>query len=964
MSSKQARYQPLQSTEAVEIDQGDLSDGEGDSNKDHPLGSLTLRSDSSKRAAASPSEVALLGFSAPGWTVRNRKYSDAVASRFFVGRKLTKSYIAFSVLLLAVLVSLVGSGGYWFYSKGLINGQSPPWYPTPRGGTVSSWQYSYTKAAKLVDRMTLVEKVNVTTGTGWAMDLCVGNTGPAENVGFPGLCLQDGPLGIRFTDHATSFPAGVTVGATWNRDLMRRRGAAHARQARLKGVNVLLGPAMGPLGRNPAGGRVWEGFGSDPILQGVAAYETIQGIQSQGIMATAKHYIGNEQEHFRRGLEWGLPEALSSNIDDRTLHELYGWPFAESVRAGVASVMCSYQMVNNSYACGNSKLMNGILKDELGFQGFIQSDWLAQRSGVASALAGLDMSMPGDGLYWQDGRSLFGEQLTLAVLNGSVPMSRLNDMVTRVVAAWYQLGQDSWAEEGPNFSSWTNDEYGYLHSGSGSRQEKVIVNKFIEAENEDSKQLARQVASEGIVLLKNEDSILPLTPTLSELTSHGRKRVAVVGEDAGPGKGPNYCDDRACNQGTLAVGWGSGATEFTYLVDPLSALNSSFDVSAVEIASSLVNSVSSKLKQALREQDLCFVFGNADSGEGYKVWASEHADRNDLEIQKGGSRLIRTVAEECGGPVVVIIHSVGPVIVEEFADLDSVKAILFANLPGQESGNALADVLFGRTDASGRLPYTVGKSLEDYGPGAPVLYYPNGIIPQANFREGLFIDYRHFDKAGIEPRYPFGHGLSFTTFELSDLVVTGLKTKSPLPSARPPSIIPPSLDETIPPIDSALAPIGFTKLRKFIYPYLSSAEKVKKGKYPYPDGYDLVQEPSPAGGGEGGNPALFEEYVKVQVRVANTGNRKGQSVVQLYVSFPPSIKEASTGDAIETPVQVLRNFTKVELEAGSSQTVNLTLTRKDLSYWSVVQQNWVMPDGRFTLAVGRSSRDLPLRGQY
>ncbi|OAG38418.1 hypothetical protein AYO21_07401 [Fonsecaea monophora] len=959
MSSRQARYQPLENATEVELDGGNQSDDDLKTPQ-----TFTLRSGRPASDAASSSEVALLGSSAHDRFPRRREYSDTVASRFCVGPKLTKQYIALSVLFLAVVVSVIGGGGYWVYTKGQINGQSPPWYPTPPGGTLASWQVSYDKAQKLVERMSLVEKVNITTGTGWSMGLCVGNTAPAMSVGFPGLCLQDGPLGIRFADHATSFPAGITVGATWNRDLMRRRGAAHARQARLKGVNVLLGPAMGPLGRNPAGGRTWEGFGSDPVLQGVAAYETIQGIQSQGIMATAKHYIGNEQEHFRRGLEWGLPEALSSNIDDRTLHEVYAWPFAESVRAGVASIMCSYQMVNNSYACANSKLMNGLLKDELGFQGFVQSDWLAQRSGVASALAGLDMSMPGDGLYWQDGRSLFGEQLTIAVLNGSLPLTRLNDMVTRIVAAWYQLEQDSWDSEGPNFSSWTHDEYGYPHAGSSSKQDKVLVNKYVETENDESRQVAREVASEGTVLLKNEDSILPLSPTLSELGSSSPKRVAVLGEDAGPGKGPNYCDDRACNQGTLAVGWGSGATDFTYLVDPLSALNSSFDLSVVEMTSSLTNKVSSSLKKALRDQHLCLVFGNADSGEGHRIWHSQRADRNDLELQKGAGSLIRTVADECGGPVVVIVHSVGPVILEDFADLPSVKAIVFANLPGQESGNALADVLFGRTDASGRLPYTVGKSLVDYGPGAPVLYYPNAIIPQVDFREGLFIDYRHFDKAGVEPRYPFGHGLSFTTFDFSDLVVTGLKPKSALPSARPAGLTPPNYDENIPPIDSALIPSTFTKIRKFIYPYISSADEVKKGKYPYPDGYGIAQDPSAAGGGEGGNPALFEEYVNVQVRVTNTGSRKGKSVVQLYVSFPSAIKEPSTNEVIETPMRVLRNFTKIELEAGAEQVVNLSLTRKDLSYWSVVRQNWVMPEGLFTLAVGRSSRDLPLEGTY
>jgi beta-glucosidase len=313
---------------------------------------------------------------------------------------------------------------------------------------------------------------------------------------------------------------------------------------------------------------------------------------------------------------------------------------------------------------------------------------------------------------------------------------------------------------------------------------------------------------------------------------------------------------------------------------------------------------------------------------------------------------------------VVVLHSVGPVIIEEFADLPAVKAILLANLPGQESGNALADVLFGRVDASGRLPYTLGRSLHDYGPGAPVLYYPNAIIPQVDFREGLFVDYRHFDKHNIEPRYPFGHGLSYTTFELSELAITSLKAKSPLPAPRPKLLSPPSFDESIPAVESALFPKGFSRLRSFIYPYISNTKQIKTGKYPYPDGYDLEQEPSHAGGGEGGNPALYEDYVKVEVRVSNTGKRSGKEVVQIYVGFPPSIHEPSNGDLIETPVRVLRNFTKIELEAGGSEVVNLTLSRKDLSYWSVIQQNWVMPDGPFTIFAGRSSRDLPLNGTY
>ena len=808
--------------------------------------------------------------------------------------------------------------------------------------------------------MSLVEKVNITTGIGWAMGMCVGNTAPAINAGFPGLCLQDGPLGLRFTDHATSFPAGITTGATWNRDLIRRRGAAHARQAKLKGVHVLLGPAMGPLGRNPAGGRNWEGFGADPVLQGVAAYETILGIQSQGVQATAKHFVGNEQEHFRKSFEWGLPEGLSSNIDDRTLHEIYGWPFAESVKAGVASVMCSYQMVNNSYACQNSKLMNGFLKDELGFQGYVQSDWLAHRSGVASTLAGLDMTMPGDGIHWVDGKSLWGSKLTEAALNTSVPMYRLNDMATRIVAAWYQLGQDSWTDNAPNFSSWTDEEYGKPHDGSSTSQEKVIVNKFVKAENDESRKVAREVAAEGTVLLKNKDAVLPLDPKLSNLPGKGRKRVAIIGEDAGPGEGPNYCDDRACNQGTLAVGWGSGATEFMYLVDPLSAINSTFNHGAVEVLASLSNHVDDKDEKMLSEADMCIVFANADAGEGHRAWSGVRADRNDLELQKDGSKLIQNVAASCAGPIVVVIHTVGAVIMRDF--VDSVDAIVYANLPGQESGNALADVLFGKVDASGRLPYTIGKSLEDYGPGAPVMYYPNHIIPQADFKEGLFIDYRQFDKAGVEPLYPFGYGLSYTTFEYSSLNITGLKPKSRLLNPRPSQIEPPKYDNKIPDAASALSPSGLEKLKKYVYPYLSRTDQVKKGEYPYPESYAVVQPPSQAGGGEGGNPSLYEEYVQVDIRLKNTGKRSGKEVVQVYVGLPPIVEEQ--GVLIDNPVKTLRNFTKIELETGSEETVSLTLSRKDLSYWSVIEQNWVMPEGEFAISVAQNSRDIILQGSY
>jgi len=889
------------------------------------------------------------------------------------------------VLTVIVIVWVVLAAGSAFIYKKFQDeppyGQSPPWYPTPLGGIAGTWAESYKKAAALVTRMTLAEKVNITTGTGWQMGLAVGTNAPAVYVGFPQLQLQDGPLGIRFADNITAFPAGITVGATWNRQLMFARGKAHAIEARGKGVNVLLGPCVGPLGRMPAGGRNWEGFGADPYLQGIAGAETVKGIQSEGIMATIKHFVANEQEHYRQPWEWGLPHAISSNIDDRTLHELYAWPFGDAVKAGVASVMCSYNQVNNSYSCGNSKLLNGILKDELGFQGFVMSDWLAQRSGVGTALAGLDMTMPGDGLKWANGDSLWGPQLTKAVLNGSVPLERLNDMVTRIVAAWYQLGQDDetkFPHQPPNFSSWTNERLGLPSEGSPSPQEKVEVNKFINVQANHSI-IAREVAAEGTVLLKNEnllpisrkglegDKLITRRNNIYRATGkriEGKFKVGIFGDDAGEGSGPNFCKDRGCNQGTLGSGWGSGAVEFPHLITPFDALRRQFDSSKVELHEHLSDEPPTRLSSGAKVEDLelCIVFVNADSGEGFTKWRDVSGDRPDLKLQKNGDSLIGHVASKCGsgdGDVIVVIHSVGPVLVEKWIDLPNVKAVLLANLPGQESGHALADVLFGDINPSGHLPFTIGKSLEDYGPGAKVLYTPNGVIPQQDFSEGLYIDYRYFDKKGIEPRFEFGFGLSYTTFEYSNIKVTTKKSKSALPAPRPQDAAkPPTYSAEIPPISEGLFPAGFRTLKKYIYPYIDSANDIGSGRYPYPDGYTTAQPLSGAGGDEGGNPDLWEVYVTVTVEIKNAGTRAGAVVPQLYLAYPGK-------EGVDFPVNVLRGFDKIYLKVGEKREVKFNLTRRDLSYWDVVQQNWVMvTEGQYTFSVGESSRELKLVGKW
>ena len=767
-----------------------------------------------------------------------------------------------SALLITALLVLAFGASWVFKFARPTDGLSPPWYPSPQGGTLEAWKESYAKASRMVAKMSLVEKVNITTGTGWATNLCVGNTGPAVHAGFPMLCLQDGPLGIRFADNATAWPAGITVAATWNKDLMYKRGKALGLEHRLKGVNVLLGPSMGPLGRMPAGGRNWEGFGPDPVLAGVAAAQTIKGIQDEDVIATAKHFIANEQEHYRQPWAWGTPNALSANIDDRTLHELYLWPFADSVRAGVASVMCSYQMVNNSYACGNSKLMNGILKDELGFQGFVQSDWVAQRSGAASALAGLDMTMPGDGASWNDRDSFWGEKLTQAVLNRTVPVERINDMATRIVAAWYQLKQNDktkWplpppeGDGGPNFSSFTDDEVGKIHPDSGD-ETTAVVNKFIDVQGSGDDfhgLLARKIAAEGTVLVKNVDNILPLIPEGPPRDPPGSKyRVGVYGEDAAANPdGPNACEDRGCNVGTLGSGWGSGAVEFPFLTPPIDALRSSFDHRAVDIFLARTNDLPSDVVKEIPTQDLCIAFLTSDAGEGFISWQGT-TDRLDLNPQKGGNALVEKVADNCK-QTVVVVHAVGPVILEMFADHPNVKAIVLANLPGEESGNALSDVLFGRVDATGRLPYSIGKRLKDYGPGGQIMYKPKFAeiaAPQQDFEEGLLIDYRYFDAKNITPRYEFGFGLSYTTFDFSNLVLKELKPKYPEPSPRPTvTVEPPSYPTEIPDPSNAMWPKDFPKIDRYIYPYLDNTSFLSSSAgYPYPSGYSTPRSPSQA----------------------------------------------------------------------------------------------------------------------
>ncbi|KAJ6161084.1 hypothetical protein N7470_004480 [Penicillium chermesinum] len=800
---------------------------------------------------------------------------------------------------------------------------SPPFYPTPHGGWASEWAEAYEKAYQVVSNMTLAEKVNLTTGTGFFMGPCVGQTGSAPRFGIPNLCLQDSPLGIRNSDHNTAFPPGISTGATFNKELMYARGVAIGQEARGKGVNVQLGPSVGPLGRKPRGGRNWEGFGADPTLQAIGGAQTIKGMQSTGVIATLKHLIGYEQEMYR--MSSVITQGYSSNIDDRTLHELYLWPFAEGVRAGVGSIMTAYNSVNSSACSQNSKLLNDILKNELGFQGFVMTDWLGHYGGVSSALAGLDMAMPGDGAVPLFGDSYWASELSTSILNGSVPVNRLNDMVSRIVATWYKLGQNK-DYPLPNFSTNTQSAEGEIYPGA-LLSPIGVVNQFVNVQG-DHNITARAVAREAITLLKNDGHVLPLHPSDS---------LKVFGTDAGANSGGlNSCTDQGCDNGVLAMGWGSGTARFPYLITPQEAIANITENVKFYITDSFPSDV------AANASDIAVVFINADSGENYITVENNPGDRTaaGLYAWHKGDDLVKAAAEKFS-TVVVVVHTVGPILMENWIELDSVKAVLVAHLPGQEAGDSLTDVLFGDYSPSGHMPYTIPRNESDYPASVGIIdNHPFGQI-QDTFTEGLYVDYRHFLNANITPRYPFGHGLSYTTFNLSK---PSLSIVTPLDSAYPPAASPvgstPKYNDSIPnPSEVAWSSTTFTRIWRYLYPYLDNPQSITASdKYPYPDGYSTTPLPQArAGGGPGGNPALFATAFSLQVQVTNTG--------------------------LDTPSLQLRQFDKTkELAPGQSQTLTLEVTRKDVSVWDVVLQDWKAPlngDG-IKFWVGQSVADLPV----
>ena len=573
------------------------------------------------------------------------------------------------------------------------------------------------------------------------------------------------------------------------------------------------------------------------------------------------------------------------------------------------------------------------------------SDWLAHMSGVGSALAGLDMDMPGDTQIPLFGYSYWMFELTRAALNGSVPMDRLNDMTTRIVAAWYQLGQDKNFPP-PNFSTNTRDAVGQLYPAAWPFSPSGVVNQFVNVQA-DHYLVAREVAQDAITLLKNDGDLLPLSTT---------RPLKVFGTDAQTNPdGANACTDRNCNKGTLGQGWGSGTVDYPYLDDPITAIKRRTS-NVVFYRTDSFPSVPTPTAD-----DVAIVFLSSDAGENTYTVENNHGDRDGsgLNAWHGGDDLVKAAAAKYSN-VVVVVHSVGPITVDAWVDLPSVKAVLFAHLPGQEAGESLTRILFGDVSPSGHLPYSITHKESDLPSSLTTL---TGSGRQDTYSEGLYIDYRYLNKNKIKPRYAFGHGLSYTTFTFSDATIRNVTRLTNLPPTRPVKGATLTYAAPIPPWTEGVAPDGFNKIFRYIYSWLQVDEAkdavadAQTTTYPYPAGYSAAQKPSGprAGGAQGGNPALWDVAYTVSVRVTNSGTKyAGRAVAQAYVQFPAGI-------AWDTPVIQLRDFEKTAVLApGASTTLTLTITRKDVSVWDVIAQDWIVPslDGRFTIWVGEASDKL------
>ena len=746
--------------------------------------------------------------------------------------------------------------------------------------------------------------------------------------------MSDGPVGVRW-EASNSYPSGISMAATWNPELINKVGSSIAQDLKAKGRNLILGPCVNIL-RVPHGGRNFESFGEDPYLTSRIAVDYIKGVQKENMAACVKHFACNNQE-FQR-------DFVDVKVDERALNEIYLPAFKAAVQeAGVMSIMSAYNKVNGPYCSENDYLLNEKLKKEWGFQGLVMSDWGAVHSSIPTAQGGLDIEMP-------EGTWLNNKTLLEAVKSGEVKESVIDDKVRRILTVIYKLG---------------------------------LMDKQIEADstlllNKDKSQIAYQTALESMVLLKNENNILPLNtnkiksvavigpnadvsrtggggssfvkpvytvspldglkdkvgtdvkitfskgvilpsdtdPIKKEFFQNGlkaeffnnkelkgdpvlsrtdemvnfwweEKPAEQVSEDSfsvrwtGSLKAPltgeytldvstddgvrlffenklvvNDWSDHAVLTNSAKVQMESGKT---YNIRMEFYENGGTAVASLGWRTPGINLLSEAVNAA-KESDVAIIF----AGTSREI-ESEGFDRSKLELPEGQTELILEVAK-VNKNTIVVLNNGGPVLVNKW--ISNVPAVMESWFYGQEGGNAIADVLLGNYNPSGKLPMSWPVKWEDCS--------AYGTYKQMDsttyYSDGIYVGYRHFEKKKIKPQFPFGYGLSYTSFEYSNL-------------------------------------------------------KIEKGN-----------------------------KVSVSFDLKNIGSLKGEEVAQLYV--------ADMESSVDRPVKELKRFSKVFLNPGETKTVHLDLTKDDLSFFDVKTKSWIAEPGEFEVMIGSSSADIRLKNKF
>jgi beta-glucosidase len=577
------------------------------------------------------------------------------------------------------------------------------------------------RSHELVNAMTLDQKISELYGRGGvAVAYAVANTVPAQpSLCIPELVLNDGTAGVaQGQKHTTAFPDGLTQAASWDVGLQRAVGTAIGQEARKKGITIQLAPGI-DIARNPLNGRNFEYAGEDPFMAGRTGAAIIKGIQSQHVAATVKHYALNDQETNRM--------SDSSDADERTMQEIHLPAFEDAVKAGAASVMCAYNRVNGTYACENPFLLTSVLKKQLEFDGWVMSDWDGTHSTVAAANAGLDQEMA------QGSGSYFSAPLKAAVQAGQVSKARLDDMVVRLFTPLFRLGiMDS---PPPDYT----------------KQDGV------DATSAAHTRLALKAAVDGSVLLKNQ-AILPLADK--------GKVIALVGRPASPVGTRDYF---------MGAGSSSLSPDGRDVVSPLDAITARARTDNNVVTYADGTAIADAVAAAAAAGTVIVFAGDIEA---------EGTDRPSLAMANCVRGGICTTAGPTQDQLIDAVAAVNPNTVVVLQDgnpvsmpwLPKVKAVLEMWYPGQVDGTAAAQLLFGDANPSGKLPITFPKSFGDT-PLRSSAQYPgvndSAGVPHSKYSEGLLVGYRWYDAKHIAPLFPFGFGLSYTTFRYSKLSLDG-----------------------------------------------------------------------------------------------------------------------------------------------------------------------------------------------